>query len=42
MQGRIEGKEPAKIDAASADWLKKMGLDDLFGPGAWDSYGARE
>lgn len=39
MQGRIEGKEPAKIDAASADWLKKMGLDDLFGPGAWDSYG---
>ena len=37
--GRIEGKEPAKINEANAQWLKKTGLDDLFGPGAWDSHG---
>ena len=38
IQGRIEGKEPAKIDDTSAQWLKKIGLDGLLGPGAWDSY----
>ncbi len=38
LQGRIEGKEPAKIDASSAQWLKKMGISNLLGPGAWDSY----
>jgi pilus assembly protein CpaC len=36
--GRIEGKEPAKIDPDSAKYLKKIGLDRLMGPGAWDSY----
>ena len=39
MDGRIEGKEPAKINSADAEWLKQMGLDKLMGPGAWDSYG---
>lgn len=38
-RGRIEGKEPAKLDAANAQWFKKRGLTDLFGAGAWDSYG---
>ena len=39
IQGRIEGKEPAKIDPASAQWFRDRGLEDLFGPGPWDSYG---
>jgi pilus assembly protein CpaC len=41
LEGRIEGKEPAKVDPATAEWLKKIGLDRLMGPGAWDSYGAQ-
>jgi pilus assembly protein CpaC len=39
LEGRIEGKEPAKIDSDNARLLKQMGLDRLMGPGAWDSYG---
>jgi len=39
LEGRIEGKETAKIDPANAQWLKKMGISGLLGPGAWDSYG---
>ncbi len=38
VEGRIEGKEPARIDPASQRWLKEMGLDKLVGPGAWDTY----
>ena len=38
LEGRIEGKEPAKIHPADAGWLKQTGLDRLMGPGAWDSY----
>lgn len=38
LEGRLEGKTPAKLDPASREWLKQMGLDDLVGPGAWDSY----
>ena len=38
IEGRIEGKGPAKIDPASRKWLKDMGLDQLAGPGAWDTY----
>ena len=38
IDGRIEGEEPAKIDPTTADWLKKLGLDDLVGPGAWDAH----
>ncbi len=40
IQGRIESKEPAKIDADHARWLEEKGLDRLVGPGAWDSYNA--
>jgi pilus assembly protein CpaC len=38
VEGRIEGKTPAKIDPASRKWLQDMGLDQLVGPGAWDTY----
>jgi pilus assembly protein CpaC len=38
VEGRIEGKEPARLDPASAAWLRTLGLDHLTGPGAWDSY----
>jgi len=38
LEGRLEGKEPAKIGSHDAKWLKQMNLDRLVGPGAWDSY----
>jgi pilus assembly protein CpaC len=38
LAGRIEGKTPARLDPANMAWLKEMGLDQLVGPGAWDSY----
>jgi Flp pilus assembly secretin CpaC len=38
LEGRLEGQGPAVLDPASAEWLKQMGLDQLAGPGAWDSY----
>ena len=38
IDGRIEGKTPSKICPADAEWLKQRGLDNLVGPGAWDSY----
>ena len=38
LEGRLEGKEPPKIDSHDAEWLKQMNLDQLTGPGAWDSY----
>jgi pilus assembly protein CpaC len=40
IDGRLEGKEPARINSADADWLRQMGLDKLTGPGAWESYGS--
>jgi Flp pilus assembly secretin CpaC len=39
LEGRIEGKEPAKIHPADAERLKQMGLDKLIGPGAWQFHG---
>ena len=38
IEGRMEGKEPARIDAGNAESLRQMGLNQLAGPGAWDSY----
>jgi pilus assembly protein CpaC len=38
MEGRLAGKAPARLDPASAEWLREMGLDQLVGPGAWDTY----
>ena len=39
LEGRIHGRQPAKLDPASTQWLKDMGLDQLVGPGAWATYG---
>ena len=38
IDGKIEGKEPAKIDPKTAESLRQMGLDRIKGPGAWDYY----
>ncbi|MFC1761629.1 type II and III secretion system protein family protein [Planctomycetota bacterium] len=38
VEGRIEGKEPPRLDPDSAAWMKEIGLDQLKGQGAWDSY----
>lgn len=38
IEGRIEGKKPAEISEQDARQLRQMGLDQLVGPGAWDSY----
>jgi len=38
IEGRIEGKKPAEVSPEDAKLLKQMGLDQLVGPGAWDSY----
>jgi pilus assembly protein CpaC len=37
-EGRLESATPAKLDPAATEWLREMGLDDLAGPGAWDTY----
>ena len=38
IEGRMEGKKPAEVSPEDARLLKQMGLDQLVGPGAWDSY----
>jgi len=38
LEGRMDGRRPAKIHHDDAQRLKEMGLDKLMGPGAWDSY----
>lgn len=38
LEGRLEAKEPAKIHSRDAEWLKKLNLNQLEGPGAWESY----
>ena len=38
VEGNIEGKELPKLDPDSAAWMKEIGLDQLKGQGAWDSY----
>jgi pilus assembly protein CpaC len=38
LDGRIDGRQPAKIHQDDAQRLKEIGLDKLMGPGAWDSY----
>jgi len=39
IDGDLESQKPAKLDAVDAEWLSRIGLSDLQGPGAWDSYG---
>jgi len=38
-KGRIAGKEIPPIDAQTREWLENLGLDELVGPGAWESFG---
>jgi len=38
LEGRLESATPAKLDPEAIEWLREMGLDDLTGPGAWDTY----
>lgn len=38
IEGRMESKEPAKVNSLDAEWLKRLGLDQLNGPGAWDTH----
>jgi Flp pilus assembly secretin CpaC len=38
VEGRLESATPAKLDPDAAAWLRDIGLDDLTGPGAWDTY----
>lgn len=39
LGGAIEGTAPPRLSDQESDWLKKLGFDDLRGPGAWASYG---
>ena len=38
LDGFTEGKKPPEIHPDDLQKLKEMGLDNLLGPGAWDSY----
>ncbi len=38
IDGRIEGRTHSKVAPAEKDRLKRLGLDQLQGPGAWASY----
>jgi pilus assembly protein CpaC len=38
IDGQIEGDQPASLDTIDAEWLKRLGLDQVSGPGAWDTY----
>jgi pilus assembly protein CpaC len=40
IDGNIESQDPAKLNAVEAEWLSRIGLSDLKGPGAWDTYDA--
>ncbi|MDI6451678.1 type II and III secretion system protein family protein [Anaerobaca lacustris] len=38
LEGRLEAAEPARLDPATAEAMRQMGLDKLVGPGAWDAH----
>ncbi|MHC4131237.1 MAG: type II and III secretion system protein family protein [Planctomycetota bacterium] len=38
LQGQIQGRRPVSISPEDSEWLQELGLDELAGPGAWDSY----
>ncbi len=41
LGGAIEGSAPPPLSDQDMDWLKKLGFEDLQGPGAWGAYGER-
>jgi pilus assembly protein CpaC len=38
LHGQIEGKRTISITENESEWLQELGLHELEGPGAWDSY----
>jgi pilus assembly protein CpaC len=40
IDGDIEAQDLSKLDTVDAEWLRRLGLDQLNGPGAWDAYDA--
>ncbi|MHC4883394.1 MAG: type II and III secretion system protein family protein [Planctomycetota bacterium] len=40
INGNLESQDPAKLNAVEVEWLTRIGLSDLKGPGAWDNYDA--
>jgi len=38
IQGQIKGQKPVNITPDDSEWLRELGLGELAGPGAWDSY----
>jgi Flp pilus assembly secretin CpaC len=38
VDGRIEGKSTVRLSPAQRERMKRLGLDQLQGPGAWASY----
>jgi Flp pilus assembly secretin CpaC len=41
IDGDIEAQDLSKLDELDAEWLRRLGLDELKGPGAWDEYGMK-
>ncbi|HKQ49942.1 MAG TPA: pilus assembly protein N-terminal domain-containing protein [Phycisphaerae bacterium] len=41
LGGKIEGSEPPCLSEQDTEWLKRLGFEDLQGPGAWSEYGER-
>jgi pilus assembly protein CpaC len=38
VDGQVEGRGPPLLSEADAAWLRKLGLDELLGPGGWAGY----
>jgi Flp pilus assembly secretin CpaC len=38
IEGQLQGRRPISITQTESEWLSELGLDELEGPGAWDSY----
>ena len=41
IDGDIVNQDLSKLDEVDGEWLKRLGLDELNGPGAWDEYGSQ-
>ncbi len=40
-RGQLQGRGVGRVSRADAEYISEMGLDRLYGPGAWMSYGAK-
>jgi pilus assembly protein CpaC len=41
LGGSIEGTEPPCLSEQDSEWLRRLGFEDLQGPGAWSAYGEK-